>query len=85
MKFKIVTQGAYAMLNRTKGGIWQQMAGKWKQYSGEVRKRWGQLTDDDLDQIHGNRDILIGILQQRYGLSPDEAAQQVEEWASRLT
>ena len=43
------------------------MKGKWKQMRGEVKKWWGDLTDDDLDRIEGERDKLIGRLQERYG------------------
>jgi hypothetical protein len=41
---------------------WDQVAGNWKQLRGTVREKWGQLTDDDLDQIAGRRDQLVGKL-----------------------
>ena len=43
------------------------LKGKWMQLKGEVRKQWGKLTDDDLDQIQGNSEKLVGKLQERYG------------------
>ncbi|BFM06329.1 CsbD family protein [Halioxenophilus aromaticivorans] len=55
--------------------------GKWKQLKGEVRKQWGKLTDDELDEIAGNREKFEGKMQERYGKSKDEAK---EEW-DRLT
>jgi uncharacterized protein YjbJ (UPF0337 family) len=51
--------------------------GKWKQVRGKSREWWGKLTDDDLDVIDGNREQLIGKLQERYGYSKDKAAQEI--------
>ena len=44
-----------------------QLRGKWLQFKGEVKKQWGTLIDDDLRQIEGNYEKVIGMLQQRYG------------------
>jgi uncharacterized protein YjbJ (UPF0337 family) len=41
--------------------------GRWKQIRGDAKRFWGNLTDDDLDRSQGNRDKLIGALQERYG------------------
>ena len=43
------------------------LEGKWMQLRGAVREKWGQLTDDELDQIAGKRDKLSGVLQEKYG------------------
>jgi uncharacterized protein YjbJ (UPF0337 family) len=61
-------------------GIWDQLAGQWKQFRGNVREMWGKLTDDDLEQIRGNRDQLVGRIQERYGIAKEEANSQVDEW-----
>jgi len=58
-----------------------QMQGKWKQMKGAVKERWGKLTDDDLDVIDGQRDQLIGRIQERYGIAKEEARKQVDEWS----
>ncbi len=57
-----------------------QWQGKWKQLTGQVKKQWGQLTDDDLDQINGDRERLEGKIQERYGIEKDEARRQVEDF-----
>jgi uncharacterized protein YjbJ (UPF0337 family) len=49
---------------------------EWSQLRGRVRKRWGKLTNDDLDQVQGDREILVGKLQERYG----RTREQVERW-----
>lgn len=54
--------------------------GNWKQLKGEVQKQWGELTDDDLGKIEGSREKLIGIVQEKYGISQEEAERQVENW-----
>ena len=63
---------------------WDQMAGKWKQVRGAARQKWGKLTDDDFEQIAGNRDKFVGILQERYGIAKDEAQKRADEWAKSL-
>lgn len=51
--------------------------GKWKQAKGQVREWWGQLTDDDLEQIGGKKDQLLGKLQERYGWTRARAEEEV--------
>lgn len=57
--------------------------GNWKQVKGKVREQWGKLTNDQLDQIAGKRDQLVGRIQECYGLERDEAERQVADWESR--
>lgn len=63
---------------------WDEMEGKWRQLSGRIRKKWGQLTEDDLDVIAGNRDILLGKLQERYAIKKAEAEEQVDRFVNQL-
>lgn len=72
------------MTNRSSSGVWDQIAGGWKQFRGEVRKQWGKLTDDDLEVIKGERDKLAGKIQERYGIAKEEAHRQIDDWADRL-
>ena len=51
---------------------------------GEAKEKWGELTDDDLDVIEGNRDQLVGLIQNRYGKAKEEAEKEVEEWRKNL-
>jgi len=57
------------------------LKGKWKQLSGSAKKKWGKLTDDDLQQIDGEKDSLIGTVQEKYGLARDDAEKQVDDWS----
>jgi uncharacterized protein YjbJ (UPF0337 family) len=61
---------------------WEQTKGKWNQMKGAVKKQWGELTDDDLAVIAGQRDQLLGKIQERYGIAKDEADKQVKTWES---
>jgi uncharacterized protein YjbJ (UPF0337 family) len=57
-----------------------QMEGKWKQMKGALKTRWGKLTDDDLTAIEGQKDQLVGKIQERYGIAREDAQKQVDEW-----
>jgi uncharacterized protein YjbJ (UPF0337 family) len=63
---------------------WDQVEGKWKQYKGQVKEKWGKLTDDDLDVIDGRRQQLVGKLQERYGTAREVAEKQVDQFAKSL-
>jgi len=59
---------------------WDIVKGNWKQFRGRVKEQWGDLTDDDLERIDGLRDRLTGRLQEKYGLTKDEANTRIHEW-----
>ncbi len=59
-------------------------AGKWKQLRGKIQEEWGELTDDDMDQIAGNYDQLVGVLQEKYGHSKAEAEHEVNNFLKKL-
>jgi uncharacterized protein YjbJ (UPF0337 family) len=59
------------------------LKGEWKRIKGEVKVQWGKLTDDDLTQIEGEYEKLIGILQKRYGYSRDEAMKEYDNFMAR--
>jgi len=59
---------------------WDRAKGQWMQMKGAVRTQWGKLTDDDLNVIHGERERLVGKIQERYGVAKEEAERQVAAW-----
>jgi uncharacterized protein YjbJ (UPF0337 family) len=61
---------------------WNRVEGNWKQFKGKIKEQWGNLTDDDLDQINGRREQLEGKLQQRYGYAKDQVRKDVDDWIS---
>lgn len=56
------------------------LSGKWTQLRGEVQKRWGKLTDDQLDVINGDRLKLVGKIEEAYGVARDEAEKQLSDF-----
>ena len=56
------------------------LKGRWHQVRGEVRKRWGKLTDDDVTQIEGNVEKMIGKLQERYGYKREQAEKELNDF-----
>ena len=45
---------------------WDIVEGKWREMKGSVQAQWGKLTDDDIDEIEGNREKLAGKIQAEY-------------------
>lgn len=64
---------------------WDQIKGNWKQYRGKAQEQWGDLTDDDLDVIEGQRMQMVGKLQERYGKSKEITEREVDEWFNRMS
>ena len=60
--------------------IWHKIKGSWNTAKGAVKEQWGKLTDDDLMEIQGRRDQLVGKIQMRYGVSQEQAEAQVSGW-----
>ncbi|MAD71781.1 MAG: general stress protein CsbD [Alcanivorax sp.] len=60
-----------------------QLKGNWKQLMGDAKKQWGKLTDDDLQQVEGRKDKLVGKIQERYGSSREEAEKQADDWLGK--
>lgn len=54
--------------------------GKWHEYKGKVKEKWGKLTDNDLTQINGKREELIGKLESQYGYAKDRAEKEINEF-----
>lgn len=61
---------------------WDQIEGKWKQFGGAAKQKWGKLTDDDLDVIAGKRDVLEGKLQEAYGRTKEQVKKEVDEFCT---
>ena len=59
---------------------WNRVEGNWKQFKGRVKEKWGDLTDDDLDKMNGQRDQLEGMIQERYGIAKDQVRKDVDAW-----
>jgi len=64
---------------------WDRIEGNWKEFTGKARAKWGELTDDDLEQVAGRREELVGKLQKTYGKTRDEAEKEADEFARSIS
>lgn len=63
---------------------WDQISGRWKQWAGQAKERWGKFTDDDLTRIAGRREHLAGLLQEKYGYVREKADMEIDAFAKEL-
>ena len=54
--------------------------GKWKQLKGNIREKWGNLTDDDVEKIAGKYENFLGRIQERYGINKEKAQKMIDDW-----
>ena len=59
------------------------LKGQWHQMKGEIQTQWGKLTDNDLDQIAGQSEKLIGKLQERYGYARERAEREFRDFDAK--
>ena len=59
---------------------WEQIEGRWDQFKGQLRTKWGKLTDDDIESSKGRLDSLVGKIRERYG----EGKETIERELDRL-
>ena len=74
------TSSTTTTIKTESNSIWQKIKGSWNQTKGAIKEQWGKLTDDDLMEIQGRREQLVGKIQTRYGISHEEAEAQVSGW-----
>ena len=54
------------------------LKGEWKELKGKIREWWGDLTDDEVEKIDGNRERLEGALQKKYGYAKAKAKSEID-------
>lgn len=54
----------------------EQWKGKFHQMKGELKRRWGSLTDDDLTESEGSMEKLMGKIRERSG----DSQESINEW-----
>lgn len=68
-------------MNQSTMDSWEtKIKGNWNQYKGKIKEKWGQLTDNEIDQMEGKRDQLIGRIQKAYGKTQEEAEREVNQF-----
>ncbi|WP_367105009.1 CsbD family protein [uncultured Psychrobacter sp.] len=56
------------------------LKGQWNDMKNSVKQKWSEMTDDDMDHVNGDRDRLVGRVQDRYGRSREDAEREVDDW-----
>lgn len=54
--------------------------GNWKEFKGKIKEKWGQLTDDQIKEVEGDREQIVGAIQKSYGKSKEEAKSEYDNW-----
>jgi uncharacterized protein YjbJ (UPF0337 family) len=62
---------------------WDEIQANWMKFKGEIKERWGRLTDDELDIINGRREQLAGEIQRKYSITREEADREIEDFLAR--
>lgn len=63
----------------------EELKGKWLEVKGEIKKKWGELNDDDLERTKGNFSSLVGLVEQKLGLKKEEVTNHLNDIAKRYT
>ena len=56
-----------------------EVKGAWNELKGKLKKKYGQLTDDDLAYEEGQEDQMYGRLQQKLGKTKDEIRKELRQ------
>ena len=59
----------------------QTAKGDWNQFKGKIQEKWGEINNDDLDRLRGQRDQLIGMIQEKTGVAREEIGKYVSSLA----
>jgi uncharacterized protein YjbJ (UPF0337 family) len=59
------------------------LMGRWKQLRGRIKAKWGQLTDDELNEVEGNYEMLVGKIQEKYGTTRAQIERELDAFASQ--
>ena len=62
----------------------EQLKGHWQELKGKAQAKWGELTDDDVQEVAGEREALEGKLQQKYGKTKEEVREEVDKFMASL-
>ncbi len=65
-------------------GLWDRIKGNWSNVVGHAEQEWGKITHDQLMEARGDKDILAGHIQDKYGVVKEEAHSQIDKWATKV-
>jgi uncharacterized protein YjbJ (UPF0337 family) len=59
--------------------------GHWLEMKGQIKQHWGKFTDDEIAQMEGSSEALIGGLQKKYGYAKEQAEREVKSFLQDYT
>ncbi|WP_298839122.1 CsbD family protein [uncultured Roseobacter sp.] len=57
---------------------WDIIKGNWSQMTGDIKAKWGELTEDEISEVSGEREKFVGLIQEKYGYAKSDAEHQVD-------
>jgi uncharacterized protein YjbJ (UPF0337 family) len=60
------------------------LSAKWKEIVGSIKETWGDLTDQDLERVKGNKDKLVALIQEKYGETKETIEKKINQWLDML-
>ncbi len=79
-----VDSSAEAVANAADGAGWTDLQANWQDSIGSIKDRWADLSEEELLSVNGDREALVTLVQEKYGLDRDTAESEVNDWASTL-
>ena len=71
------------MPDESKDADWSRVEGNWSQMQGKLREEWGDLSDEDLAGVKGDRTAMLSLIRERYALGEEEAQRRLLDWEAR--
>lgn len=60
-----------------------ELKGQWEQLKGKLREKWSKLSDDDWQQVKGNKEKIVGKIQERYGIAKEQAEKELRDFFNK--
>ena len=79
-----VDSAADSVMDAADSAGWTSLQENWQDSIGSIKDRWADLSDEELLSINGDREALVTLVQEKYGLERDAAESEVNDWASTL-
>ncbi len=57
-----------------------EIQGNWHELKGMIKEKWGEITDNELDEINGQREKLLGMLMKKYSLNQVSAESAIDQF-----
>lgn len=63
---------------------WDRIEGSWTQMVGKLREKYGELSDNELQETKGEKEQVLGLIQKKYGKTKDEAEAELDSFLAKV-